>query len=123
MGESIGYHVKGWVSVLSGHRKSIPYRSNYKPFVYFILENNVEFFKDAKNRESEHGVPANLWRAISNGRKPLVETFEIIQSLEDGKIVSSTGVDRSDLKDVIFYRGPRRYDSWTGRYNRSISDR
>ena len=103
-GESIGYHVKGWVAVQSGHAEYIPYTSYYKPFVYFILENNIETSEmdEKKFAPSAHPVPVQLLNAIAGGKKPRVDQFEIVQGW-DGSIKPGTGADHSDLKHVTFY--------------------
>ena len=87
-GESVGWHVKGWVAVPSGHIEHIPYNSNFKPFVYFIVENGSYTIetKTEKYKPSEHRVPAQLLNAIKAGEKPRVHQFEIVQGLSDGSI-------------------------------------
>lgn len=104
-GEAVGYHVKGWVRVSSGHSESVRYNSKFMPFIYFILENDLEIFEEDKNLypPSVHYVPAQLLNAIRAGRKPIENQFEIVQRLNTGTIASISGTDQFDLRQVTFY--------------------
>ena len=104
-GESIGYHVKGWVHIPSGRSESVRYNSKFMPFIYFILENNLEIFEEDENLypPSVHYVPARLLNAIRAGKEPIENQFEIVQRLNTGLIASISGADQSDLREVTFY--------------------
>ena len=104
-GESIGYHVKGWVHIPSDRSESVRYNSKFMPFIYFILENDLEIFEEDNNLypPSVHYVPAQLLDAIRAGRKPIENQFEIVQRLNTGRITSISGADQFDLRQVTFY--------------------
>ena len=101
-GEEIGFHIKGWVSVPSGHAEYIQYRSKYQPNVYFILENKLE--NDSEIAGNEHYIPAPLLDAIKDKKKPSAEKFAILEDLA-GEIVSVSGADEFNMKVRLFYPG------------------
>ena len=103
-GEEIGYHVKGWVSVPSGRAAYIQYRSKHLPYVYYILENDLEIVGNEK-QASHHYLPVPLLDAIKDKKKPSAEKFEILQDSKTGEIVSVSGADEFNMKVKPFYPG------------------